>query len=362
MSDNAEATSVIATAREYLARGWQPVPIPACEKKPVLKGWPALRLREEDLAHRFHDNDNIGLILGEPSGWLVNVDLDCDDARRLADEFLPPTPARTGRPSVPATHRWYLAEGTVTKQFRDPVTSEMIVELRATGAQTVVGPSIHPNGEAYDVLRDEPAKVPAPMLAACVKSLAEEIVRCRHGELPKPGQATSALAPRSYASQDDLDIEARAIAYLDAMPSAVSKQGGHKTTFAAATALVHGFGIEPERALQLLVQHYNPRCQPPWSEKELQHKVKDAATKPHDRPFGWLREADSAQTDSDVDISQLVAASTARAAASAQPAVAAREGESKDTALADPGPLPQEMLRIPGFVSEVMDHCLETAP
>ncbi len=28
----------------------------------------------------------------------------------------------------------------------------------------------------------------------------------------------------------------------------------------------------------------------------------------------------------------------------------------------DPGPLPVELLRIPGFVSEVMDHCLETAP
>ncbi|MBE0568398.1 MAG: bifunctional DNA primase/polymerase [Deltaproteobacteria bacterium] len=30
--------------------------------------------------------------------------------------------------------------------------------------------------------------------------------------------------------------------------------------------------------------------------------------------------------------------------------------------LVDPGPLPEELLRIPGFVSEVMDHCLATAP
>jgi hypothetical protein len=28
----------------------------------------------------------------------------------------------------------------------------------------------------------------------------------------------------------------------------------------------------------------------------------------------------------------------------------------------DPGPLPVEMLRVPGFISEVMDHCLQTAP
>jgi hypothetical protein len=30
--------------------------------------------------------------------------------------------------------------------------------------------------------------------------------------------------------------------------------------------------------------------------------------------------------------------------------------------LSDPGPMPNELLRIPGFVSEVMDHCLATAP
>ncbi len=28
----------------------------------------------------------------------------------------------------------------------------------------------------------------------------------------------------------------------------------------------------------------------------------------------------------------------------------------------DPGPLPVEMFRVPGFISELMDHCLETAP
>ncbi len=34
----------------------------------------------------------------------------------------------------------------------------------------------------------------------------------------------------------------------------------------------------------------------------------------------------------------------------------------REPALVDPGPLPEELLRIPGFVGEVMDFCLETAP
>jgi len=40
------------------------------------------------------------------------------------------------------------------------------------------------------------------------------------------------------------------------------------------------------------------------------------------------------------------------------------ESEPSETTLAlvDPGPLPEDLLRVPGFVSEVMDHCLATAP
>jgi hypothetical protein len=46
---------------------------------------------------------------------------------------------------------------------------------------------------------------------------------------------------------------------------------------------------------------------------------------------------------------------------------AADHADTSDTSvgqpeIADPGPMPAEMLRIPGFVGEVMDHCLETAP
>ncbi len=34
----------------------------------------------------------------------------------------------------------------------------------------------------------------------------------------------------------------------------------------------------------------------------------------------------------------------------------------REPAIVDPGPLPDELLRVPGFISEVMDFCLETAP
>ena len=145
-------------AIEYLRRGWRPVPVPKGMKKPVLDDWQKLRLTEGELPAHFSNGCNIGLILGEPSGWLVNVDKDCPEAIELGPLYLPPTPAVSGRPSTPTSPDWYYSEVPKTRQFRDPVTQKMIVELRSTGGQTIVGPSIHPEGEQYIVLTAKPAR------------------------------------------------------------------------------------------------------------------------------------------------------------------------------------------------------------
>jgi len=69
----------------------------------------------------------------------------------------------------------------------------------------------------------------------------------------------------------------RASAYLARMPVSVHGQGGHTAAFAAAVALVKGFGLSQEEALPLLLQ-WNHHCQPPWQESELRHKLRSAAT------------------------------------------------------------------------------------
>lgn len=86
------------------------------------------------------------------------------------------------------------------------------------------------------------------------------------------------------------DTMRRASLYLANVPGAISKQGGHPATYAAATFMVHGFCLSESEAFDLLSREYNPRCTPPWSDAELWHKVREAATKPHDKPYGWLRD------------------------------------------------------------------------
>jgi hypothetical protein len=67
----------------------------------------------------------------------------------------------------------------------------------------------------------------------------------------------------------------RARAYLAAMPAGVSGNGGHDATFKVAVALVHGFALEKSEAWTLLLE-FNARCDPPWSNQELLHKLEDA--------------------------------------------------------------------------------------
>lgn len=318
----------------YRQRGWFCVPLRPRSKSPVRNDWPNVRIETDDIKSHFSTKDNVGIILGEPSGWLVDVDLDCPEAIELADSYLPPTSAITGRASAPRSHRWYIATGATTEKHTDPNDGSMIVELRSTGTQTVVGPSIHPDGEAYEILDSEPVIVPAPMLAACVTALANAAIAKRGVSKPinRPSPILGAIANN--------DIEARAIAYLNAMPPAIEGSGGHSQTFAAATSLVHGFGLSTDLALHLLVTHYNPRCKPEWTEQELRHKVVDAANKPHKRPFGWLRDERPVEVADDVDLSKFMVRPKS--------AIEIEEDDSEQAsaqAADDPGELPERLLR-----------------
>ena len=113
--------TTLDAAQEYVSRGWQPIPVPHRSKKPVLNGWPDLRLSAADLARHFDGRpSNLGVLLGVPSGWLVDADLDCAEALYLAPAFLPPTGSCFGRTSKRRSHWLYVVTTAVgTEKFVD---------------------------------------------------------------------------------------------------------------------------------------------------------------------------------------------------------------------------------------------------
>lgn len=73
------------------------------------------------------------------------------------------------------------------------------------------------------------------------------------------------------------NVLARARSYIERLPGAVSGDRGHDTTLTVACTCVR-FDLTEEEAMGLL-REYNQRCSPPWSEKELLHKLRSAQTK-----------------------------------------------------------------------------------
>ena len=186
--------SALRAAERYVRRGFAVVPIPHGKKVPTLGGWEALRLTRDELPDHFNGKPrNVGLLLGSPSGGLVDVDLDAKEAAKVAGRFLPPT-LTSGRESSPHSYWWYVSPDAVTIRFKD-VNGEVLVEVRSTGAQTIVAPSVHPSGErvVWHDTGPEFTEVKARELLGRARELATATLIARHVP-PAGGRHDFALA------------------------------------------------------------------------------------------------------------------------------------------------------------------------
>ena len=86
-----------------------------------------------------------------------------------------------------------------------------------------------------------------------------------------------------------LSTTERAARYVSAMPAAISGSGGHAAAFNVAVVLIHGFALAEAEAWPILCG-FNDRCEPPWNERELRHKLASAdKLARHPQPRGYLR-------------------------------------------------------------------------
>lgn len=275
-----DCATKLSAIHEYDKRGW--LMTPTRGKRPYRAGWQSERLGCEAMAEIVGDDPtlNIGVLLGAPSCWLVDIDLDHPLAVALANEYLPQTDSVFGRAGKQRSHRLYYVSAPVeTQQHRLPDRS-MIAELRSTGGQTVFPPSTHDAGEAIEWDQDgDPSNVEPNQLSQAVGGLVDAVRDLLGCDRPPPNSNGDA---RSEQTIDRAAIIDRARRYLAAIPPAISGQGGHDQTFYAACKLLHGFALSIEEASPLLAE-WNLSCQPPWNEKELRHKLEDARKQPSPR-------------------------------------------------------------------------------
>jgi hypothetical protein len=184
----------------YVKRGWRTIPVAYKGKNPIAGNkWQDLRITEENLPNHFNGKQcNIGVMLGDPSN-LMDIDLDCPEARSMADKYLPNTDAVFGRKSSPSSHRLYKG-ATETAQYKDPTDGNTLVELRSnskkgTPCQTVFPGSVHTSGEDIEwVIDGNPTKVDVGELQNSVSHLAAAALLSKHWPSGSRHEAALALA------------------------------------------------------------------------------------------------------------------------------------------------------------------------
>jgi hypothetical protein len=119
-----------------------------------------------------------------------------------------------------------------------------------------------------------------------------EIVDCQgeldrlHSEVFPPRKPSAQANGNAHVAlgltSDRSSVIERARKYVAKMKGAVSGQRGHDCTYHVACSLVLGFGLTPDEAFPV-ISEWNASCQPPWSERELRHKLEDADKEPDER-------------------------------------------------------------------------------
>lgn len=142
------------------------------------------------------------------------------------------------------------------------------IDVRGEGGFAVAPGTVGPSGVLYTPLNDRPI-APAPENLLQVLRAARAVQAAG-----SQGQAVDVEWPEAtlHALAEQYRNDARN------WEAAVSGRGGHDRTWLLALRGVRHYALPAPVVLSILLSEFNPRCQPPWSEEELRHKVEGAET------------------------------------------------------------------------------------
>lgn len=158
----------------------------------------------------------------------------------------------------------------------DKLPTGPVIDIRGDGGQVVAPGAVHPSGFVYEQREAWDPEAVLPTFDPAWFEGRKWKHPSRPGNVANLGEKRAERElERARDSTPDTRLK-RARAWLACVEGAVSESGGHNKTFYAACRLVQGFCLDIDTAYQLMQEDYNPRCQPPWSDEELAHKIVDA--------------------------------------------------------------------------------------
>lgn len=288
--DPADQPHLHAAAR-YLANGW--AAIPCCDgqcdgkrlhrtkhehwsagKAPYV-GWSQFLTRlptVEELKRwwKKYPKANVGVVLGPASG-LIGVDVDDQAGEdKLKDLFPAGLPSTLGFTTQSGGRRLlysWSADNPYPKGRHEHTHGRALTFQ--CGLFTVMPSSVGRTGNPY-VWGDGSAQ-DLRVIVATPADLADYLLT------PRQKSRQLSVVPREGETPADRRrLMARGKGFCLSHWPAVSGRKGNNKTFTLACILVHGLALTVDESFGLMLDHYNPRCEPPWEEKDLRYKLESA--------------------------------------------------------------------------------------
>ena len=250
--------------------GFPLFPLKKGTKAPIKEGWqlsdPATNMQRVPLGH------NYGVVLG-PDDLVLDIDFRAPEILKEGRQPLVELLQNVGLEKFPKTlvvQTGGLHGGGYHMYFRKPrdipTYSYMpeygdAIQFKSEGGYMVGPGTIHPEtGNAYIL---DPQGIPE------IADLPPEILK----HIMAKEKDTQTVA--DYIDEDsEININ-RYITYLKSVRPAIEFSGGDEWTWLVA-AKGKDFMISEARTLELMAEHFNPRCEPPWNSNDLATKVRNA--------------------------------------------------------------------------------------
>lgn len=301
-AENSEAKDparFLRAAVEWAKRGFKVFPLKPNDKTPLHTGWKdeaTCDLSEVMALWTCED--------GQPANW--NLGCQCDglavvdvDPRKGADAVWDayraldlPKGSLVVRTWSGGAHVYFTSD--VPLKSNNTGALGFGIDAKCGAGAYVLAPGSEIDGKAY-VAEFDRGLLPAPAVVV------ERLGRA-------PARDASASVPVVDMGDDKVASIATSLAtryLLNEAPLAVEKAGGDQTTYDVACR-VRDFGVSEAEAVELMAEHWNDRCSPPWSvdgsNDSLQKKVENAYRFAQGRPGAAHPAADFA----DLDLASLV--------------------------------------------------------
>lgn len=257
--------------------------------------------QEKDAARFVLDNVRSFLI---ESGWPDPVVVDSGNGWHLY--FKVDIPTADGELVKNILHalatRFNTESATVdTSVFNPSRISKIPGTMSRKGHSTPDRPYRYAKVESYPETFDIVPAEKLEALAAEWKAEQEKSKAARGGKSAQGSPSTNktAVVVSSAKPQPKPFIEKRAAAYLEKTPPAVEGQAGSIQTMHAAGVL-KGFAIPQDAAFDLL-EVWNRRCEPPWSESDLLRKIDEVYKDDSKYEWGQLLKNDESNGNNSGD-------------------------------------------------------------